>query len=812
MSESRTDLHNVQGTSCNSPTIRNRLSLFLQLAPPGIAKSKPTYPRRSVTPSRRSSGKDAEAGLRSAVSLASDRPVFDGTASSVSLADSLVWAPHGSLLFKSQSTDVLLPPGTPPATSVSVPPTTNDLDAEEKMRLLKKMRKLSRVLGEYPLPVGADDATPLPGRISSGDAFIGSVPGSPIATVKAAKRKSFRHSWTGSCNAGAALAGPTPPPPEEVSPPGSPIEFAKLVLPDLSSTNSDPPSRPHSLDMTSVHSEDAIGVDSNSPTRSRRTSTGSASISLSLEKTPEQIQRARAARITRHLGDDVPPEILFRAASPPPPRPSSPLTPPPSGSSALPMVAPEVPSRPPAGGVVAAHVLNSQTLPRRSASLRRKKEPSGINRRLSLDLKALNSSTTSPPMYAGLERRPSTSSGTKGAKPEKRLVKRSRSMWVRKGRLDDGMEEFESLKKVATSPVRESFDAPSIAVEPMSERERVMNVKRAKKMTQYFGDQPPTALFQITNFTGDEDAFRLRRDSLATIISISSSMSLAQVDGRKVRDSYMSMSSALSSNTPSGRAESVSAVTAPTDLAPHQVQPTEDDDGTASIDGEPAEEAQYVFPLPPATPPPGASRLGSLSPPLSPSAGSTTVSVFHTPFHSPPSPRTPPPFSNIISPPPRTSSVKSNGSTASLVASPDAKGSSKDDSKTSLEFHTRQKRAAKLSKFFGVEMNTLAEVLPANPRQSAPVESRHASNTYNGSPGRDRDQQRQQRNVVSSDDVAPSAMVLESLAQADRVPASSRVEIVTEHGKGPLRFLHGQNARELDMNDAIEKLRRMKSV
>jgi len=377
-------------------------------------------------------------------------------------------------------------------------------------------------------------------------------------------------------------------------------------------------------------------------------------------------------------------------------------------------------------------------------------------------------------------------------------MKRSRSMWVRKVFPDGDKVDFE-----AASPVRDSFDTHLSAKEPISERERLMNVKRAKKMTQYFGDQPPTALFQITNFSqgvSENGEHRLRRDSLATIISISSSISVAHLDGRAVRDSYMSMSSVISTSSPASTpGDSVTGVTTTTDVivdasAPHQ------DDGTASIDGEQGEDvlskAQYEFPLPPASPLATTRSIRGLSPPpRSSPAGSTLVSVYHAPS----TPRTPPPFSDffdLVTPPPRTSSAKHviNGSSTSVV-------NEVPDSKISVEFHTRQKRAAKLSKFFGVEMNTFADVLPANPRQSTPVDTTHHSQS---SPPRKGD-----KRVVSSDGAVPSVTVMESIIKSD--PAS-RVEVSAEPGKGPLRFLHGQNARELDMNDAIDKLRRMKSV
>lgn len=256
--------------------------------------------------------------------------------------------------------------------------------------------------------------------------------------------------------------------------PTSPIEFAKILTADNASSVRTP-SRSRSLEMTSVHSGDAMDVDPESPIDSRRMSIGSVSLSLPEEKTPEQLQRARAARITRHLGDDVPPEILFRAASPPPLRTSS--SPLPSLYPLEPMTAPLDRTFPSAA---ISPVLNTQTLPRRSASLRRKRGKEPVGRRLSLDLKALHGTSTSLTGVVGP--RPSTSS-EKLEKSDKRTMKRTRSMWVRKVFPEGDKMENGISKNEFESPIRESSDT-STPKDPMSERDRIANVKRAKKMTQ----------------------------------------------------------------------------------------------------------------------------------------------------------------------------------------------------------------------------------------------------------------------------------------------------------------------------------------
>lgn len=284
-----------------------------------------------------------------------------------------------------------------------------------------------------------------------------------------------------------ALTTPSPIPTTSSGVPISPIEFASYSRNSL-----EPPSpltRTRSLDTPSPQTnrgDDEVGLepDALSQTRDRKVSSASISSYLPMEKTPEQVQRARAARITRHLGDDVPPEILFRAASPPPPRhsPSPQFTSPspPPGSPAEPMSAPPVPPMP--------HDLPGGTLhrplPRRSASLRRKRPNEGIHRRLSLDMKVMPASSlhSSPSMSATVAARPSTAGGEK----EGRMIRKSKSMWVRKVHSGEEAHTIELPRKTSVSSTRESFDvvASPAGNAPMTEKERIMNVKRAKKMTQ----------------------------------------------------------------------------------------------------------------------------------------------------------------------------------------------------------------------------------------------------------------------------------------------------------------------------------------
>lgn len=88
-----------------------------------------------------------------------------------------------------------------------------------------------------------------------------------------------------------------------------------------------------------------------------------------------------------------------------------------------------------------------------------------------------------------------------------------------------GMQRSQSLwthKVSAGRKLAESADKLGNLQEPMSERQRALNVKRARKMTQVFGTEPPSSLFQITNLddvsiTPVEESMQ---DSLANILSL----------------------------------------------------------------------------------------------------------------------------------------------------------------------------------------------------------------------------------------------------------------------------------------------------
>lgn len=177
---------------------------------------------------------------------------------------------------------------------------------------------------------------------------------------------------------------------------------------------------------------------------------------------------------------------------------------------------------------------------------------------------------------------------------------------------------------------------------------------------------------------------------------------------------------------------------------------------------------------------------------IQPSTPTTRIS------NPPPSPRTPPPFSDVFDPPsPSDDWIHLNNN------HPDVSRPSFDIESTlsPAEFHTRQRRAAKLSQFFGVGLNDLADVLPttssAAPKHHRSDEAGHHT-----------------RNISTAVLPVPSSPIKVSPTEpfGMQTTVTSRVEVAATKGSR-LRFLgHGGDMKELNMTDAIEKLRRMKSV
>ncbi|KAF9650748.1 hypothetical protein BDM02DRAFT_3127543 [Thelephora ganbajun] len=222
-----------------------------------------------------------------------------------------------------------------------------------------------------------------------------------------------------------------------------------------------------------------------------------------------------------------------------------------------------------------------------------------------------------------------------GAEPKQVTVSRSQSLWTHKrgsASVTDGLRDVETrLSRMNPLP------------EPLTEKQRVMNVRRAKKMQQVFGSDPPQALFQVTHTapTSGVEADRTegfdKRGSVSTLSSISTAKLLSPqpISGRQRR---VSTSSTIIAPTP------------------------------------PLTPTTPVLPQPEA-PEPALPRFEQ----------SFAYSV----------PMTPPPFSNML--PPDTQKPAVTAGTSKNTGRTETTGKRKE-----RDFRQRRMRAAKLSKFFGV--------------------------------------------------------------------------------------------------------------
>lgn len=403
----------------------------------------------------------------SMASLMSDPRSHDNTlaptASIISTANSALSMSQTPLLDPSPSSPAEDPVDLP------IPPTTNELGADEKMKLIKTARKLSRVLGEVPVTSVTDEVSPLqsPKRLSD----VLEYPSTPTSrstsplpsssfqmqAVSASAKKAFRRSLTlvGSPSLQVpemqrsksistlrpSLQIPSTPLDHEDHEAYSPIVFAtdvdapeqrvedaadakSISIPDVK-TSQDPfvSEVPEALPAESTEAED-----------------------LATKQRQEKIQRQRMAKLAHQLGDSIPPDVLRRAASPPPSR----------GNASLLYQLRD-----------ASHVLSMDSLPQRSSSLRaktpRRKRP------VSLDIKV--------PREHGIMTAPSSPLASPEL-PVLGTVRRAMSARPRTaGENRTGGDVSKFSEEITTT------QEPGSA-EPLTEKQRIINVKRAKKLTQ----------------------------------------------------------------------------------------------------------------------------------------------------------------------------------------------------------------------------------------------------------------------------------------------------------------------------------------
>ncbi|KAI0757100.1 hypothetical protein C8Q80DRAFT_1265075 [Daedaleopsis nitida] len=599
-------------------------------------------------------------------------------------------------------------------------PLADSLDPEERMRLLKKTRKLSRILGEVPIAVSINEVHDLrytglleePSTSTSASTSTSSSPGrsppgierqNPLkryATVTVSHNRLAQSSEIHRARSFASLRPSLSIPSSSLnSRPStvSPMDFAIPPIPASPVSPVSPSSR------SGGSSRDTVGPDRRNSITSVSTRRNSTSSLLTHERTPEQIQRARAAKLSRQFGEDIPPDLLLRASSPPPrSRPSSPS--------------------------IMSFVEASMELrePKRHAATT-KRANQDAKRRLSLDVRTFvrapalestnrpgNASPSAPLLSDTLKHRvllkKSNSSG------------RSRRPTTA-GSVVDTVRSQPTMTKDsdADSDLDDDPDG-QLAVE----KQRALNVRRARKMNQVFGNDPPPALFQITSVppgATDETvsvALKItdhrRRDSRATFASVAASTHSATVRESEQRPSQDSSGENLS---PLVFAEPVPIPGSDMSLVDASF---EGDDESVMLPYLSRNLSRSSLNDAPPTP---VSLLGlSLASPsmhsIAPSIAST---MSHAPSHSSHAPLPSPIREGFrLNPPPFTS--KFHWSSASAPTSPpptasplspaSAPASATEPRAAVPQFRTRRIRAAKLSRFFGVGLNDIAGMLVTN--------------------------------------------------------------------------------------------------
>lgn len=562
-----------------------RLSLILQFA---SSKSQKPSRRPTTAPGRngrKRHRKEYGAGVGSVFSTESDTdgPHYrhPAASSSLSVSDTLLtssrspsfpWSP-GSLTSPSTpfSDHLTQSPSTLPPSLPEIP-TSDDIsedldDAAERIRMLKKIRKLSRVLGELPsMVLSIDDKPPLPSTVIhfDGPAGLKDAMGSPSSNASSipsplpdfplvSKRKSIQRSIAVGYSNSQGLQEPhlqrsrshgslqpnlTPSIASiskcdvstySLSTPPTPITFSWPSIADPPTkndenttspplNNSDPLSSTELRSLAGGETSTNIlppparlgdGVDGLSPSIGvSRQDSASAVVSepfcgpTSLRHTNQE-QHDRPAKLER-VGEHVPQDILLHPSpSPPSSRlqsptdsvmqmpssllPSPPLTASPTHTStphSLPglLVPPPIPLEEPSVIPPPTPImLLNRDLPARSSSLKRRKGDTPTRRRLSLDLRLLTATTTVPAAAStGTElpltpQSPANLSGT--TKSAKRL-KKSRS-WVKKVFVENEDIHVERVRKSS-----ESFHSEDVTRRVMSDKQRLLNVRRARKMAK----------------------------------------------------------------------------------------------------------------------------------------------------------------------------------------------------------------------------------------------------------------------------------------------------------------------------------------
>ncbi|RPD82662.1 hypothetical protein L226DRAFT_607754 [Lentinus tigrinus ALCF2SS1-7] len=595
------------------------------------------------------------------------------------------------------------------------------LDPSEKMKLLRKTRKLSRILGEVPIPVSMEEANDmrLTGLLeepsTSASSSSQSSPAGPPPGIERKGSLNIQRSATVSHNTSArkdrvqrtrSLASLRPSltiPPEACTTrpsPLSPVAFPHTqTLPPL-------PASPISPTRVSGDSgKETIGPsrrDSLMSVSSRQRLDSTASSILIPERTPEQLQRARAAKLARQLGEHIPPDVLLRASSP---MPRSPLASPSVMSFAD----------------ASREIQEPQAPARRASSTKRANHDRPYpRRRLSLDVRTL---------VRGSDTRTDAPYPAETLKHHVLHKKSNSSGQLKRRRPNTAGAVVETVRRPPRA-VQDSDAEPDLDDDlerPLTvEKQRALNVRRARKMNQMFGNDPPPALYQITNIRpsaqGADESVSLalaitdrRRDSRATFVSIATTFSAPELDGDGRPKSEGGSSGENLSPLLFADAESIPPSGQQTPYTGASVEGDDESVLLPYLNSKNGSHTEHTDLRP-------ASLLGlPLSSPSQQSIGNaSTASIPQSTApsqHSATPLRYPARTSFRASPPPFLNMFHWGESTTAPLSPPEASSplsgpkSASETSPTDPLFRMRRMRAAKLSRFFGVGLHDITDML-----------------------------------------------------------------------------------------------------
>ncbi|KAA1468678.1 hypothetical protein DENSPDRAFT_878324 [Dentipellis sp. KUC8613] len=607
---------------------RNRFSLILQLA--SAHKFTDNSTRSVSSPTASTSRSSLRFGRSSATTPSTTPPRASVRASS----DPRSPPPPSSGASPVDSPDADADP-------LPLPSTTNALDAMEKMKLLKKARKISQVFGEVPVGIPAEegeiDEAPDSGNVGK------------ASVSKASTRRMKTMSW-----------GTSHPQSPKVPPPNvdllkaivAPRPFVPMPSPKPSPSptpspsikgNGSPASRRSRASVESSRSPCRRSSESTRPTPTKRSDR---SRSASIKSSRRLGQTASESALVSHVDDGTQSD--------------------------------------------STHTSSAPLLQTNSASARRVLTKDKWRRKsLDLSFKELTMSPGKTPITPTDEK--STTQPAPG-------LRRSKSAWGQKPSQSVKEPGERALERAAIiKDLKEG--GPFGSQGPLTDKQRAINVRRARKLVQLFGSEPPPALYQVSTTHVETPTESQNRDSIVTILSVTHSKDLlsTQTAREAKHRSYSSIS---------------------------------------SISSDPSSYSSHV-------------------PPVQANKGRKSES-------DQPRPSSPRPFM-----PPQESSAPDSPRT-SLAA----------DVEDLAAFRQRRLRAAKLSRFFGVNYNALSQ------------------------------------SGLDSQPLAPMPPRPSAIADTPNRPTSPNADVDVRIDE-PGRFwtlMDGRDNKSADMNDVIGRLRQMRAA